>query len=334
MKLAEIRWSTLLTLLAACGPSPQQQQPIPFRAQLEAPSPLIAAVGVAGPRGVESVLFLPMRSRVPSADGARALGRAVPVAQLEAYLRELPQGTRVIPVPAYEFTGDGLVDLDNDTLRRLNALDDDTSDDRIGTTARGLAAFDWGSGATSKGNCYRYAVNDPIKPGEPHSPFPGGTDPRRRITCDDIMNGARADGAVNPNADGSCPVGRYKICAAIQDTSTPGPDNDYHWWRQEADGSWTNKPGHGPVAPSGDPSAPGNRGTYDRFCGCLCVPLGPVFIDLDKPKADGGVADGGTTSVTDASTVPPSPTPSPTSSPVPKDDVEAGPTEVGDHGPN
>jgi hypothetical protein len=152
-------------------------------------------------------------------------------------------------------------------------------------------AIDWGSGETSKGNCYRYAVNDPYKPGEEHSYFPGGRDPGGVITCEQLMNSAKKDGLVEPNKDGTCPEGHRKIAGAVQDPTAPESIknnwNDYHWYRQEKDGTWTNKLGE--AAPSNkdfsgktikDPEK-ADRGTYTSFCGYLCVPPG---LDLEKPK--------------------------------------------------
>jgi hypothetical protein len=102
---------------------------------------------------------------------------------------------------------------------------------------------DWGSESSSKGNCYRYACDDPKKPGEDHSPFPGGADPGRHITCKDIMDGARKQGAKDPDSSGCCAKGWRKIAGVVQDKSHPGADNDYHWYRQEPDGTWSHKRG-------------------------------------------------------------------------------------------
>lgn len=150
--------------------------------------------------------------------------------------------------------------------------------------------IDWGSGSTSKGNCYRYACDDPAKPGEAHSPFPGGSDPGRHITCKDIMDGARKQGAQDPDGSGCCAKGWRKIAGVVQDKSNPGSDNDFHWYRQEADGTWSHKRGAtaaSKVDASGNPitdPAKANRkypgsDDYDAFCGYLCV---PDNMDADK----------------------------------------------------
>ena len=149
---------------------------------------------------------------------------------------------------------------------------------------------DWSSGATSKGNCYRYAIDDPRKPGEEHSPFPGGTDPGRHITCKDIMDGAKKRGAKDPDSAGCCQQGWRKVAAVVQDKSHPTADNDYHWYRQEADGTWSHKRGNtaaSKVDASGNPITDPEKANrkypgsddYDKACGYLCV---PDNMDADK----------------------------------------------------
>ena len=141
---------------------------------------------------------------------------------------------------------------------------------------------DWGGNppqvpyrpSPSQGNCWRYACDDPAKPGEPHSPFPGGNDPGRRLTCKDVIDGAKKKGAVDPKG-GSCPPCHRKIKAVLQSKGpASNPDfNDYHWYRQESDGSWSHKPGErSPIAGVTDPTQDGNNRGYDQDCGDLCVP--------------------------------------------------------------
>ena len=149
--------------------------------------------------------------------------------------------------------------------------------------------IDWGEGGKSLGNCYRYACNSPKKPGEEHSPFPGGKDPGGHVTCEQFIKGAEDDGLKKPDAKNCCPEGWTKVALVIEDKSKPG-FNDHHWYRQEKDGSWTHKRGNGPVE---DKDAKGNpitdpekadrnygKDNYDKFCSYLCVPK-----DLDLTKA-------------------------------------------------
>jgi hypothetical protein len=114
-----------------------------------------------------------------------------------------------------------------------------------------------------------------------HSPFPGGKDPGGHITCAQVLAAARKAGAIDPNPKGCCPSGYRKIALVIQDKSAPG-FNDYHWYRQGADGKWTHKRGYERVEsvdaknqPITDPARASrqypNMPNYDRFCGYLCV---------------------------------------------------------------
>jgi RHS repeat-associated protein len=141
----------------------------------------------------------------------------------------------------------------------------------------------------SKGNCWRYACNDPGKPGEPHKTHPA--DPRdtpteRRYVCEDIMAGAKKRGAEEPDpATGDCPCGYYKIMGVVQDKEgSKMPDgrdyHDYHWYRQNDDGTWSDKPGGSSVNTGiKDPVADAKKKKYDKNCGILCVPGGGLETD-------------------------------------------------------
>jgi hypothetical protein len=89
-------------------------------------------------------------------------------------------------------------------------------------------------------------------------------------------------GMSKPNASGTCPSCTHKVFLVI----APDPANpDYHWYRQDADKTWSHKPGLGPatnVDASGriiydprsakrDYSAVG-RPNYNVTCGFLCAP--------------------------------------------------------------
>jgi RHS repeat-associated protein len=134
----------------------------------------------------------------------------------------------------------------------------------------GSKSIDWGSGGASKGNCWRYACDDPMKPGEEHSPFPRGKDPGGHVTCDQVIAGTKAKGATDPEKGGCCPKGFRLIKAVIQDKTKPGW-NDYHWYRYEGGGKWTHKPGSGKVEETKDPTKDAADRGYDKDCGNLCV---------------------------------------------------------------
>ena len=121
----------------------------------------------------------------------------------------------------------------------------------------------WGSGETSKGNCWRYACNDPAKEDEPHSPNPPGErdGPFRfevlRFTCDSIKEGLltkyRGKASV-VTRDQECAKCHYKVLLVLRPESLSKHEpRDYHWYRQDTDdkcnpvGTWSHKPGFTPV---------------------------------------------------------------------------------------
>lgn len=103
------------------------------------------------------------------------------------------------------------------------------------------------------------------------------------------MDGAKKQGAKAPDSSNCCPKGWRKIAGVVQDKSHPAGDNDYHWYREEPDGTWSHKRGNtaaSKVDASGktitdpqkaDRKYPGSD-DYDNFCGYLCV--------LDNMDAD------------------------------------------------
>lgn len=147
-----------------------------------------------------------------------------------------------------------------------------------------------GDGVTIQGNsnCYAYACNQ-------KGPFVGGWNPRGMgrnfgfgvqpgyksgnpvmypsdITVNGIRDRAIADGLSPVPVTGSYPV-NLVVAVGI----------DYHWYRQDADGSWSHKPGAIPVT---NLDASGNRiadistadwGIYTENGGILWVPPGFRF---------------------------------------------------------
>jgi hypothetical protein len=146
-------------------------------------------------------------------------------------------------------------------------------------------------------NCYSYACNDPNnhpdgtkpQPGE-HSghpyygvPWAPNPDPNTgKFNPGPVAGAAQNDGLTPTDCDKPCPCGSYKV-ALVYTASTTDPNNqDYHWYRQDSDGTWSGKPGPGQATnldASGniitDPrTADRNYGglNYDGFFGCFCVP--------------------------------------------------------------
>lgn len=139
----------------------------------------------------------------------------------------------------------------------------------------------------SRGNCYRFACNDPINnPREPHNINPGGILP---TSCDSIKRDALKDGLSEPDkCSGDCPAGTTKVGYGISKQSLdqllpgrgfPSGIHDHHWWRRTRDG-WKDKPGYAPASDTGgEPGVPGTDTGIYKFCGYLCSPDG---IDLHR----------------------------------------------------
>jgi RHS repeat-associated protein len=126
-------------------------------------------------------------------------------------------------------------------------------------------------------NCYAYALNRPgMRQGGPLRGV-GGTDPgepsKRRISgfnpsCGDTLDAVRQDGGVSPRSDQSCPAGYHGAQLFIR-PGFPG-GGDYHWYRQDFDGTWSHKQGRNPAQPLGATPAPPSN--YPLQCGAICLP--------------------------------------------------------------
>jgi RHS repeat-associated protein len=154
-----------------------------------------------------------------------------------------------------------------------------------------LDPIDWGQCDDSRGNCWRYAICDPLEDGiwedhpqwrhPGHNKRPGNLPPAGSctLTCDMLRDAVRQDvGAVDP-AGGNCPPYHYKIMLMLATT----PPCDFHFYREEPDGSWTDKIGCNPPSrPFEDPikefeerqqwRIPGVP-NYNSNCGFMCVPF-------------------------------------------------------------
>jgi hypothetical protein len=125
-----------------------------------------------------------------------------------------------------------------------------------------------------KNNCYAYATNK--DPGT--FPQPGraeGLTPA--ITCPDMTTASVADGLSTADCNASCPSSSRKIALVVD------PNVDFHWYRQDAGGTWSHKPGQTPavnVDASGRPITDPRTANRDYtstggpnygFCGCFCT---------------------------------------------------------------
>ncbi len=137
----------------------------------------------------------------------------------------------------------------------------------------------------SNENCYLYARcrrNAPLEPGQ-FGPVPGfeGGRPYSGGGCAALRAAAVADGLVESNSEGCCPIGYHRVHAFL-----PFDGPDFHFFREDRDGTWSHQPGDElpcmNVDGSGrlitDPSL-SNRdfsgmgsGNYPVDCGVLCAP--------------------------------------------------------------
>ena len=127
-------------------------------------------------------------------------------------------------------------------------------------------------------NCYAYATN--IMTGTfPQPGTAGGTAPfdlaNPKLTCAGYLAAAKSDGLVKVDCDKACPKGSHKVALVIR--PRPPKRQDYHWFRQDKDGSWSHKPGRTRATdldkskqPITDPRI-ADRGKYSVFCDCFCV---------------------------------------------------------------
>lgn len=120
-------------------------------------------------------------------------------------------------------------------------------------------------------NCYNYSNNKRTdtfaQPGRASGITLTGAD----MNCAAVQPAAIADGIEAAPASDHCPTGCVRIALVI------APGWDYHWYRLDANGFWTHKPG-GTAATnldnSGNPIAnpeTANRGPYTVFCGYFCI---------------------------------------------------------------
>ena len=128
-------------------------------------------------------------------------------------------------------------------------------------------------------NCYSYALNDhDVKRNK--KAIPGQLSDN--YTCSKLMEGLKHD---HPKMyissfEEACETGYRKIYAATSDVDDDG-NNDFHFWRQDADGLWSHKPGSDhPLRVDGDNRIISNphlsnrefaNRSYVTSCGFFCI---------------------------------------------------------------
>jgi len=142
----------------------------------------------------------------------------------------------------------------------------------------------WNDGATVQecNNCYNYACN--IQTNTYAQPGYASGNQASQMICQEVTDGAVSDGLkpIN-NLDEQCELCGHKVALAVGILYDIYPD--YHWYRQDKDGTWSHKPGEGTARNTDnsedfitDPET-ADRGDYSTFCGFFCVGKGEVRID-------------------------------------------------------
>ncbi|HCR7343587.1 TPA: RHS repeat protein, partial [Shigella flexneri] len=90
-----------------------------------------------------------------------------------------------------------------------------------------------------------------------------------KLTCGSIFEASKNDGAKDLD-NGSCPSGYHKAQLFIRPHNFIGMGGDYHWYRQDANGEWSDKQGVGAIRFRGkDPFPPID---YPEKCGTIFLP--------------------------------------------------------------
>ena len=153
-------------------------------------------------------------------------------------------------------------------------------------------------------NCYSYAVNAQVNPTTNSlKPMQPGQANGKTISMDDLLNTNKVVSAIESDANilgfgfdqidanEPCPDGTYKVAFVIDNQYSIGDgyQYDYHWYRQNSDGTWSHKPGTTPVKnidsdgklimdPRTCDRDSGNGLNYNLFVGFYAVrPLNTVY---------------------------------------------------------
>ena len=163
----------------------------------------------------------------------------------------------------------------------------------------------WDSFAEISCNCYNYAINNQVYPGDNNLYFKQQmgefygevfTSFTESAIYEAVCNDYTKYNSQHTNTFTFQRIGRYETCpegmykvALVIDPFTGGEDTiDYHWYRQDSDGYWSHKPGLGAVTctdSSGklivDPQT-ADRGNYTTFCGYYAVsPWNNIWTETD-----------------------------------------------------
>lgn len=147
-------------------------------------------------------------------------------------------------------------------------------------------------------NCYNYACNKiTFKFAQPGAREYGPLQEEDEKNCAEYTKRALSDGLKSHDGEKceekSCPDGHHKVVLLVR------RGVDYHWYRQDIDGTWSHKPAQDEATNKSripgddndtidnldevkkDAKIPWKEGPgYDEFCGCFCCPSNPddVYI--------------------------------------------------------
>lgn len=134
-------------------------------------------------------------------------------------------------------------------------------------------------------NCYNYATNIKAQGGANKWFAQPGGGVAANVNCANVVAQATADGLVQvPWAAGMpepvCPAGQCLVALAVD------PGVDYHWYRKNADGTWSHKPGQTRARLlGGSPTNAALRGAYVNFCGFFCYTPNAPNLTASQPWA-------------------------------------------------
>ena len=142
-------------------------------------------------------------------------------------------------------------------------------------------------GVIDNNNCYSYACDwpwgVPLPSGKPQPGDKSGNlyenFPQGKPSCKNIVSNALRDGLITPMPRTGCNKGTHKVCLYVTGEPPAGGNPDYHWYRQDGDGTWSDKPGNtaiqrcypGSNKPVTNPDLDASQSGYPNKCGCFCA---------------------------------------------------------------
>lgn len=174
-----------------------------------------------------------------------------------------------------------------------------------------VATLSAGGGAVQQStNCYAYAMNSRLGHPKGVKPQPGEKSGKQALSsaCPAVSAAVVKDGAPDTIEQAArCPYNLqqqkpppdragYYLVALVSTSKPNGYDaadnvfygNDYHWYRQDQDGSWSHKPGHDKVRntdsegkPIANPETAGRRTVYPGLGGVYAGAAKDLVIDYD-----------------------------------------------------